>query len=82
MSVICFKSFDVSHNFLKTATPILNHVVCMSPTNFFKQIKLVNDEEQLPRIFGSLYFEIKCDNNKKDSFEFFYQELFLPLKYA
>ena len=54
----------------------------MSPTNFFKQIKLVNDEEQLPRIFGSLYFEIKCDNNKKDSFEFFYQELFLPLKYA
>ena len=54
----------------------------MSPTNFFKQIKLLNDEEQLPRIFDSLYFEIKCDNNKKDSFEFFYQELFLPLKYA
>ena len=32
---LCFKSFDVSHNFPKTATPILNHVVCMSQTNLF-----------------------------------------------
>ena len=41
----------------------------------------MNDEEQLLRIFRSLYFEIKC-NNKKDSFDLFYQELFLPLKYV
>ena len=24
---ICFKSFDVSHHFLKTAAPVQNHVV-------------------------------------------------------
>ena len=46
----------------------------------FKQIKRVHDEEQLLRIFPSLYFEIKCNDHKKDSFDFFYQELFLPLK--
>ena len=48
----------------------------------FKQIKQVNDEEQLLQIFRSLYFEKKCNNNKRDSFEFVYQELPLPLKYA
>ena len=48
----------------------------------FKQIKSVNDEEQPLWIFRSLYFEIKLSNNKKDSFEFFYEELFLPLIYA
>ena len=32
---VCFKLFDVSHNFSKTATPILNQVVCMSQTNSF-----------------------------------------------
>ena len=32
---VCPKSFDVSHNFSKTATPILNHVVCMSQTDLF-----------------------------------------------
>ena len=42
----------------------------------FKQIKRVNDEEQLLRIFRSLYFEIKCNNHKKDSLDFFYQEPF------
>ena len=42
----------------------------------------MNDEEQWLRIFHSSYFEIKCNNDKKDSFEFFYQELFLPWKYA
>ena len=39
----------------------------------------MNDEEQLLRISHSLYFEIKCNNNKKDSFEFFYQKPLLPL---
>ena len=48
----------------------------------FKQIKRMNDEEQLLQFFCSLYFEIKCNNNEKDSFEFFDQELFLPLKYV
>ena len=32
---VCFKFFDLSHNFSKTTTPTLNHVVCMSPTSFF-----------------------------------------------
>ena len=48
----------------------------------YEQIKQANDEELLLRIFGSLYFEIKYNNNKNDSFEFFYQERFLPLRYA
>ena len=48
----------------------------------FKQIKRMNDDEQSLRIFRSFYFEIKCNNNKKDSFEFFFQEFFLLLKYA
>ena len=52
----------------------------MSQTNLIL-IMWVNEEKQLLRIFCSLYFKTKC-NNKKDSFEFFYQELFLPLKYA
>ena len=38
-----------------------------------KEIKLVNDEEQLLRIFRSLFFEIKCNNDKKDLFDFYYQ---------
>ena len=32
---VCFESFDVSHNFLKTAALVRNHVVCMSQTNLF-----------------------------------------------
>ena len=32
---VYFKSFDVSHNFSKTATPILNYVLFMSQTNLF-----------------------------------------------
>ena len=48
----------------------------------FKQIKRMNDEEQLLQFFCSLYFEIKYNNNEKDSFKFFDQERFLPLKYA
>ena len=78
---VCFKSIDVSHNFSRTAAPVRNHMVCMNQTNLpFQQIKEVNDEEQLLRIFRSLHFEIKCNNNRKDSFDFFCQELFLPLK--
>ena len=46
----------------------------------FQQTKQVNDEEQLLRIFHSLDFEIKCNNHKKDLFDFFYQEPFLSLK--
>ena len=48
----------------------------------FKQIKRMDDDEQSLRIFRSFYFEIKCNSNKKDSFEFFFQKFFLPLKYA
>ena len=87
---VCFKSFDVSHNFLKTTALIWNHVVWVNLTIYlsmydskqfvFKQIKRVNDEEPLLRIFRSLYFEIKCNDHKKDSLDFFYQNLFLPLK--
>ena len=29
----------------------------------------MNDEDQLLLIFRSLYFEIKCNNNKKDPFK-------------
>ena len=36
-------------------------------------MKRVNDEEQLLRIFRSLYFEIKCNYDKKDLFDFYYQ---------
>ena len=79
---VCFKSFDVSHDFLKTAAPIQNHVIWVNLTiyqsmyesnqSFFKKIKRVNDEEQLLKIFRSLCFEIKCNNNEKDSFDFFF----------
>ena len=68
---VCFKLFDISHNFWKAATPILNHMVCRVKPISFKQIKRVNDEEQSLRIFRNLYFKIKCNDNKKDSFEFF-----------
>ena len=80
---VCFKSFDVSHNILKAAAFIQNHMFWVNLTMYqsmydlnqfvFEQIKRVNDEEQLLRIFHSLYFEIKCNNHKKDSFDFFYQ---------
>ena len=83
---VCFKSFDVSHDFSKTAAFFRNPVVWVNLTIYqsmydsnqfsFKQIKRVNDEEQLLRIFRSLYFEIKCNNHKKDSLDFFYQEPF------
>ena len=85
---VCFKSFDVSHDFLKTAA--LVHVVLVNLTIYhsmyesnqiaFKQFKRVKDEEQLLRIFRSLYFEIKCSNNKKDALKFFFPKTFLPLK--
>ena len=78
---VCFKSFDVSHNILKTAAFIQNHMFWVNLTMYqgmyglnqfvFEQIKRVNDEEQLLRIFHSLHFEIKCNNHKKDSFDFF-----------
>ena len=45
-----------------------------------KQIKWVNYEAQFLRIFCSLYFETKCNNHKRDSFDFFCQHPFLPLK--
>ena len=53
---------------------------CMSLV--FKQNKRVNDEEQLLRISHSFYFEVKCNNNKKHSFDFFHRKLFLPLMYG
>ena len=85
---VCFKSFDVSHDFLKNAA--LVHVVLVNLTIYHsmyepnqtasKQFKRVKDEEQLLRIFRSLYFEIKCSNNKKDALKFFFPKTFLPLK--
>ena len=70
---VCFKSFDVSHDFSKTAAFFRNPVVWVNLTIYqsmydsnqfsFEQIKRVNDEEQLLRIFRSLYFEIKSNNH-------------------
>ena len=86
---VCFISFDVSHDFSKTTMFVRNYVVWVNLITYqsmydsnqfvFKQIKWVNVEEQLLRIFCSLYFEIKCNNHKKGSFNLFYQEPFLPL---
>ena len=52
---VCFKSFDVSHNILKTAAFIQNHMFWVNLTMYqgmyglnqfvFEQIKRVNDEE-------------------------------------
>ena len=52
---VCFKSFDVSHNILKTAAFIQNHMFWVNRTMYqgmyglnqfvFEQIKRVNDEE-------------------------------------
>ena len=52
---VCFKLFDVSHDFSKTAAFVQNHVVwvnltiCQSMYDLnqfvFEQIKRVNDEE-------------------------------------
>ena len=52
---VCFKSFDVSHDFSKTAAFVQNHVVWVNLTIYqsmydlnqfvFEQIKRVNDEE-------------------------------------
>ena len=52
---VCFTSFDVSHDFSKTATPSWNHVVWVYVTIYqnmdesnqfvFKRIKWVNYEE-------------------------------------
>ena len=88
--LVCFKSFDVSHEFPKTADLVRNQVVWVNMaiyqsthiSNQFsvKQIKWVNCEAQFLRIFCSLYFETKCNNHKRDSFDFFYQQPFLPLK--
>ena len=73
---VCFKSFDISRGLL---LPFETRGFCESNRFAFKKMKRVNDEEQLLRIFRSLYFEIKCNNNKRDSIDFVYQELFLPL---
>ena len=69
---VCFKSFDVAHNFSKITAHVRNHVVWVNLTIYqsmynsyhfvFKQIKQVNDEDQLLRVFRCLYFEIKCNN--------------------
>ena len=64
---VCFRSFYVSH------------VVYMSQTNLLLY-KL--SESMMKSSCCSSYFGIKCNNIIKDSFEFFYQELFLPLKYV
>ena len=40
----------------------------------------MNREEQLLQTFCSLYFEIKCNNNKKDSFDFFLPRTFSAFK--
>ena len=32
---VCFKSFEVFHNFSRTAAPVWNHVVSMSQINLF-----------------------------------------------
>ena len=52
---VCFKSFDVSHNILRTAAFIQNHMFWVNLTMYqgmyglnqfvFEQIKRVNDEE-------------------------------------
>ena len=53
---VCFKSFDdVSHDFLKTAASVQNHMVWVNLTIYqsmydlskfvFEQIKRVNDQE-------------------------------------
>ena len=45
----------------------LGHPDNISKHLWVKQIKRVNDEEQLLRIFRSLYFEIKCSNSNVNS---------------
>ena len=70
---VCFKSFDVPHDFSNTAALVRNHMVWVilriyqnmydSNQFVFKQIKRVNDKEQLT-ILGCLYFEIKRNNRK------------------
>ena len=69
---VCFKSFDISHDFLKTTAPVPKHVIITiyqssykSKQFTFKQSKRVIDEEQLLRIFPSLYFEINAIAIKK-----------------
>ena len=59
-----FKSFDVSRDFSKTAAIARNHVVWFNLA-IYQSTKRVSDEEQLLRIFCSLYFEMKCNNHKK-----------------
>ena len=87
---VCFKSFGVSHNFSKTAALVQNHVVWVILTIYqsmhdskqfvFKQINQVNDEEQLLKIFGCLYFKIKCNNHKKRFIRFFLAITFSAFK--
>ena len=60
----CFKSFDISRDFSKTAAIVRNHVVWFNLA-IYQSTKRVSDEEQLLRIFCSLYFEMKCNNHKK-----------------
>ena len=61
---VCFKSFDISRDFSKTAAIVRNHVVWFNLA-IYQSTKRVSDEEQLLRIFCSLYFEMKCNNHKK-----------------
>ena len=65
----CFKSFNVYHHFSKTAALVqktsgLGHSDGL-PKLVSIQIRQVNDEEQLLRIFRCLQFEIKCNDHKK-----------------
>ena len=62
---VCFKSFDASPDFSKTTAVVRNHVVWVNLTIYhsmydsnqfvFKQIKRVNDEGQLLRIFQFIF---------------------------
>ena len=56
---VCFKSFDESHDFSKTAALVQSDVV------WFILMWQVNYEEQLLRFFLCLYFETKCNDHKK-----------------
>ena len=77
---VCFKSFDASHNFSRTAAPVRNHVTSMSQTNLLlNKLSEWMMKSSCCEFFTVLYFEIKCSNNKKDSFDFSCQDLFLPL---
>ena len=65
---VCFKSYDLSHHFSKTAALVqkarsLGHSDSMSKLVSI-QIRRVDGEEQLLRLFCCLQFEIKCNDDK------------------